>query len=97
MRKPKLSELKLDSKGTIRLRKIMDNSNKKVKITINFDSDILEEVKNLALLKGCPYQSLLNKLVRESLNVKKNNLSRLDRIENEILMLKSKFLNAGQF
>lgn len=94
MKQPKLSNLKLDKSGTLKLRKAMSN-HKKIKITINFDSDILEEVKELALSIGCPYQSLLNKLVRESLHVKKDKLSRLDRLEQDVLFLKNKFLNAA--
>lgn len=63
---------------------------KKVKITINFDSDILEEVKKLAENTGAAYQSLLNKIVRDSLIKKKAEETRLDRLEKEIKALKKR-------
>ena len=62
----------------------------KVKITINFDADILGEIKKMANDMGAPYQTLLNKIVKDSLKRKKAEESRLDRLEKEIKALKKK-------
>lgn len=89
MKQPKLSDVKLDKRGTKVMRASMANT-KKVKITINFDSDILNEIKQLADNIGSPYQTFLNNLVRKSLEKKKEEDGRLDKLEKEIKALKKK-------
>lgn len=89
MKEPKLSDLKYNKKATDSIRKKMAQTDK-VKITINFDADILEEVKNMANEMGSPYQTLLNKLLRESIQQKLGEESRLDRLEKEVRDLKKK-------
>ena len=44
MKEPKLSDLKIDERGTKKMSKEMSKVNK-VKITINFDADLLESLK----------------------------------------------------
>ena len=87
MKQPKMSDLKIDKTGTKKMREVMAKA-KKVKITINFDADILDEIKDLAEKAGSPYQTLLNKMVRDALVKKNANESRLDRLEKEIKKLK---------
>ena len=87
MKQPKMSDVKVDKRGTKALRKKMAESTK-VKITINFDADVLTEIKQMAADIGSPYQTLLNKIVKDSLKGKKAEESRLDRIEKEIRALK---------
>ena len=65
MKEPKISELRIDHEGTKSMRKKALES-KKIKITINFDADVLERIKELAKDRGTPYQMLLNRLVKES-------------------------------
>lgn len=89
MKQPKIKNLKKDVKGTERLRKTMAGSSK-VKITINFDADILDEIKRMAAAQGSPYQTLLNKIVRDSIKRKKSEESRLDRLEKELKALQKK-------
>lgn len=89
MKQPKMSDLKKDTKGTKALRRKMVESSK-VKITINFDADVLAEIKKMADDMGSPYQTLLNKIVRDSLKRKQAEESRLDRLEKEIKALKKK-------
>jgi len=89
VKQPKLSDLKVDEKGTKAVRKKMEESTK-VKITINFDSDVLAQIKEMADEMGSPYQTLLNKIVKDSLKRKKAEESRLDRLEKEIQALKKK-------
>lgn len=84
-----MSDLKVDKKGTQAMRKKMAESSK-VKITINFDADVLDEIKKMAEDMGSPYQTLLNKIVKDSLKCKKAEESRLDRLEKEIKALKKK-------
>lgn len=89
MKPPKMNDLKKDVKGTHSLRSKMAQSTK-VKITINFDADILEEIKKMANDQGSPYQTLLNKIVRDSIKRKKSEESRLDRLEKELKALQKK-------
>jgi predicted DNA binding CopG/RHH family protein len=89
MKQPKMKDLKFDKKGTKKTRDLIKKSNK-IKITINFDSEILEEVKTLAEELGSPYQTLLNKIIKDALLTKKAEKSRLDRLEAEIKKLKKK-------
>lgn len=88
MRQPKMSEVKFNKKATSAMRK--KALTKKVKITINFDDDILYEVKSLAQDIGTPYQTLLNKMLRDSLKTKKSQEGRLARLEKEVKALKRK-------
>ncbi len=87
MKQPKLSDLKLNKERTLAMRKAAAKS-KKVKITINFDSDILHTVKKLAKVTETPYQTLLNRIVRDSLKNAKSQESRLSRLEKEVKSLK---------
>ena len=89
MKQPKMSNLKIDKRGTKSMRDAMAKS-KKVKITINFDADVLDEVKRLAEDTGAPYQTLLNKLLKDSLIKKKAEESRLDKLEKVVRALKKK-------
>jgi predicted DNA binding CopG/RHH family protein len=89
MKQPKLNDMKIDAKGTKALRKIMAKT-KKVKITINVDEDLLAELRHMAEETGTPYQSLLNRVLKDAVMTKKNEGSRLDRLEREIERLKKK-------
>lgn len=89
MKQPKRNEVKLNKKATLAMRKKAVGT-KKIKITINFDEDILSEIKKLARNMGAPYQTLLNKMVRDSLKVKKTQEGRLDQLEKEVRALKRK-------
>lgn len=89
MKQPKLSELKIDTKGTKALRKMMTKA-KKIKITVNVDEDLLTELKQMAEETGTPYQSLLNKVLKDAVMGKKAEGSRLDRLEREVERLKKK-------
>lgn len=89
MKQPKLSDLKIDVKGTKAMRKLMAKA-KKVKITINVDEDLLIELRRMAEVTGMPYQSLLNKVLKDAVLAKKDEGSRLDRLEREIERLKKK-------
>jgi predicted DNA binding CopG/RHH family protein len=89
MKQPKLSDLKVDSKGTKAIRKMMTKS-KKVKITINVDEDLLQELRRMAESMGTPYQTLLNKVLKDAVLSKIEDGSRLDRLERELDRLKKK-------
>ena len=89
MKQPKLSDLKIDTKGTKAMRKMMAKA-KKIKITVNVDEDLLVELKHMAEETGTPYQSLLNRVLKDAVMSKKNEGSRLDRLEREIERLKKK-------
>lgn len=89
MKQPKLSDLKIDSKGTKALRKMMTKA-KKIKITVNVDEDLLAELRQMAEETGTPYQSLLNKVLKDAVMGKKAEGTRLDRLEREVERLKKK-------
>ena len=89
MKQPKLSDLKVDAKGTRQIRKMMAKA-KKIKITVNVDEDLLLELRQLAEATGSPYQTLLNKVLKDALMAKKDEGSRLDRLEREVARLKRK-------
>ncbi len=89
MKQPKLSDLKIDTKGTKAIRKMMAKA-KKIKITVNVDEDLLFELRQMAEATGTPYQSLLNQVLKDAIFLKKNEGSRLDRLEREVERLKKK-------
>ena len=89
MKQPKLSDIKIDAKGTKATRELMAKA-KKIKITVNIDQDILLELRKMAKQSGTPYQSLLNRFLKEAVISKSNEESRLDRLEKEIERLKKK-------
>ena len=89
MKQPKLSNLKIDTKGTKIMRKMMVKA-RKIKITINVDEALLTELKHMAEETGAPYQSLLNRVLKDALMTRKHEGSRLDRLEREVERLKKK-------
>ncbi len=89
MKQPKVTDVKIDKSGTKKTRAAMAKA-KKVKITINFDADILAQVKDLSEETGTPYQTLLNKILKEAMLKKTIKENRLDRLEKEIEKLKKK-------
>ena len=89
MKQPKLSDLKIDVKGTKQMRARMAKA-RKIKITVNIDEDILESLRDTADASGIPYQSLLNRLLRESVEKSSENASRLEKLEREVQALKKK-------
>lgn len=89
MKKPKLSDLKVDESGTQKIRNRMAKASK-IKITVNIDSDVVSKLKQLSAETGVPYQNLLNKLLRESLGKSHSQEARLSQLEREVAMLKEK-------
>lgn len=89
MKQPKLSDLKVDARGTKSIRKAMTKA-KKIKITINVDEDLLVELRRMAEETGTPYQSLLNRVLKDAVMGKKTERTRLDRLEREVERLKKK-------
>lgn len=64
------------------MRKIMAKA-KKIKITVNVDEHLLLEVKNMAEETGTPYQSPLNRALRDGIISKTKESSRLNRLERK--------------
>lgn len=56
----------------------------KVRITTYLDADLLEELKKLSQQSGGKYQSLLNQLLRNTLQKEGGILSRLQRLEKAV-------------
>jgi predicted DNA binding CopG/RHH family protein len=89
MKQPKLSDLKVDVSGTKRMRAAMVKA-KKIKITVNVDEEILSTVRQMSEDTGVPYQTLMNRILKNALKSKKNEESRLDQLEREVAALKKK-------
>lgn len=89
MKQPKLRDIKVDLKATEQIRARAKRS-KKVKITVNIDQDIIAALKKRSDASGVPYQTLLNRLLRTSLNDAKvdDTNSRIARLEREIAAIK---------
>ena len=87
MKQPKISDLEIDSNVTENLRKKIVQA-KKIKITVNIDEDILMDLKSRAQQSGSKYQTLMNLIIRQALEQKKSEHSRLDRLEKELQNLK---------
>ncbi|MCP5463591.1 MAG: BrnA antitoxin family protein [Deltaproteobacteria bacterium] len=89
MKQPKISDLKLEKKGTKTIREKIAK-NQKIKITINLDSDLVALAKEISSKNGAPYQTYINFLLREALTEKTTQSQRLDRLERELETLKKK-------
>ena len=89
MKQPKMSDLKIDRKGTKELKTQIAKS-KKIKITINIDEDSVSHLKKMSGKTGVPYQTLLNQILQEGLEKQKATESQMDRLEREIEKLKKK-------
>ena len=87
MRQPKLSNLKVDVRGTRTMRRAATKS-KKVKITINIDEDSLSHLRNRSDKTGVPYQRLLNQILKEALKEDEAVENRLEKLERELNRLK---------
>ena len=87
MRQPKLSNLKVDVRGTRAMRRAATKS-KKVKITINIDEDSLSHLRNRSNNTGVPYQRLLNQVLKEALKGEEAVENRLEKLERELNRLK---------
>jgi predicted DNA binding CopG/RHH family protein len=89
MKHPKLSDMKIDVPGTKSMRSKVAKS-KKIKITINIDDDLLASLRGKSEKTGIPYQSLLNRLLRDAVNKFSDEESRLDKLEREVKDLKKR-------
>lgn len=87
MKKPKLNNLKQDTDETRNIHAVKHH-NKSIKITINIDSDSLQQLREMAGQTGIPYQRLLNRYLQSGLEQNISMESRLKRIEKEIERLK---------
>jgi len=87
VRKPRISDVRVDTAGTHRLRAEMAGR-ASVKITINVDADSLAKLKELSADSGVPYQRLLNSILKERLSKADTVHSRLDRVEKELARVK---------
>jgi predicted DNA binding CopG/RHH family protein len=87
VKKPRISDVKVDVAGTRKLRAEMAGHGS-VKITINVDADSLAKLKALSADSGVPYQRLLNGILKERLSSVDTVHSRLDRIEKDLARVK---------
>ena len=89
MKQPKMTNLRIDTAGTKKVRTAMQRA-RSVKITINIDADSLSALRETAECTGVPYQRLLNKILKEGLANQNLNEDRLARIEKELARIKKK-------
>lgn len=89
MKQPKMTNLRIDTAGTKKVRTAMQRA-RSVKITINIDADSLSALRATAERTGVPYQRLLNKILKEGLANQNLNEDRLARMEKELARIKKK-------
>ena len=89
MKRTRSESLKIDWKGTKRIRASMARQ-KFVKITINVDAESLAALKMESEKTGVPYQRLLNSLLKENLSERRKTEGRLERLEKELALVKKK-------
>jgi len=89
MKKPRISDLKIDSGETSRIRRMAAKA-KAIKITINIDAANLATLKKEAELTGIPYQRLLNQVLKEALSNRESAEARLEKLEREVAQMKRK-------
>jgi len=89
MKQPKLSDLVIDPEGTKEIRSAMKRA-KKIKITVNVDEDSLTRLRKISDQTGIPYQTLLNRILKDGLSQRFEAESRLDRIERDLGKIKRK-------
>jgi uncharacterized protein (DUF4415 family) len=79
---------------TTKIRQMMANT-KKIKITFCIDADSLEKLKNMASERGSKYQTLLNYMIRMNLANESTLEDRVNKLEDEINILKGKIKKAA--
>lgn len=89
MKLPKFKNIKIDTSGTHTLRRKMAGV-KKIKITINVDSDTLASIREISVTTGIPYQTLINRMLRDDVSKKKDETLRLNYLEKELTKIKRK-------
>lgn len=89
MKKTKVNNLRLNKDETKKIKEFQSNA-KSVKITINIDSNTFNVLKKLSNETGIPYQRLLNKFLRESIQNKTTLEDRIEKVENELAKVKKK-------
>ncbi len=81
--------MKINQRETARIRSAMA-AKKSIKITINIDAQTLQTLRSVSEQTGVPYQRLMNRLLKESLERNGDTTSRLSRLEREVKALKKK-------
>ena len=94
MKKPKLSDLKVNFDQTKRVRELAANATK-IKVTFNLDSDLVEKLKAMANESGAKYQTLLNRVLREAISNQVTVESRMKRLEQEVKKFKGRHEDAA--
>ena len=89
MKQPKQGNLKINQRETGRIRSAMGGK-KSIKITVNIDAETLQTLRSVSEQTGVPYQRLMNRLLKESLERDSDTTSRLSRLEREVKALKKK-------
>ena len=91
MKEPKLKSLHIDKKGTEEMH-LRAKRLPKVKITINIDKEIIDQLREKAIESGVPYQTLLNKMLKDSFQSENHGSlqteKRISRLEKEIAKIK---------
>ena len=93
MKEPKLKNLRIDEKATVEMH-LRSKKSSKVKITINIDKEIIDQLREESSNTGVPYQTLLNKILKDRFKSKDRGSigtdERIARLEREIIKIKKK-------
>lgn len=86
MKQPTLRHLKIDSTGTVTMRKALRKG--RVTITINLDPDDLRILNTRSKKSAVSYQHLLRTLLTTTVSQQESIQSRMDRLEQELRKVK---------
>lgn len=89
MKEPKIDNLKVNADETKAIKAGMQKGSS-IKITINIDADTLKKIRSISDETGVPYQRLMNRILRDSLDGNEDTENRLDKLEKELSELKEK-------
>jgi predicted DNA binding CopG/RHH family protein len=87
MREPRLGDLTIDEAGTAKFRASLAGQ-KAVKITVNVDLKSLHLLKEVSRKTGVPYQTLVSRMLKDTVQGRVTTESRLDRLERELQKMK---------
>lgn len=90
MKQPTIRNMRLNRSATDEIRRRALKVSK-VRITINLDSDVLGSLRAIAEQKGIPYQTYINRILRE-LGSKRSveDADRLEKLEKQVAAIKKK-------
>lgn len=77
------------SKAKVHKGPIVSNKGNKIQKTFRLDEDVFEWLVQEGKVRGIPYQTLMNSLLKQMMNQEETLLERVEKIEAKLNMKKS--------